>query len=255
MKPLYESLTKVLILKRAVCFSVLFTVLHIYAKNPRDTSFNHRGESYYVIIPSYQYTSAIGLNTILKNQGAPSLSRSTFMAGLGFEDRWKWFGTGVDFSYGVQEHSNDAYYVTSTLLASNIWVKYYVIKNKQKGGIYPFGGITAVNQSVFITSRNATGDINQLFSQSGAVNMALSTGFAQIGIGADAINFTKSDDVYLNIKMGYRINISSPSDNRWYINEQSNIAGSPTEKLNAFFVQLAIGFTSNRKSGRQLRTN
>jgi hypothetical protein len=225
------------------------------ARNPVDTSFYYRGESYYVIIPSYQYTSAIVLNTILKQQGAPTISRSNFMAGLGFEDRWKWFNVGVDFVYGINEHSNDKYYVYSPTLVSNIWLKYYVFKNKQKGGIYPFGGIAAINQHAFITDKNSSGNINQLFTQPGAVNMGLSTGFAQFGVGADAINFTKEDDVYFSFKMGYRLNIGSTSDNQWYINDQANIVGSPTEKLNAFFIQLAIGYTSNRKSNKQLRTN
>jgi hypothetical protein len=122
------------------------------------------------------------------------------MAGLGFEDRWKWFALGFDFVYGVQESSNDKYALSSPIIVSNIWVKYYVFKNKSKGGIHPFGGISSFGQSVFLTDKNATGDINQLFSQSGSVNMTMNTGFVQLGIGADAIDFTKIDEVYFNFK-------------------------------------------------------
>jgi hypothetical protein len=177
------------------------------------------------------------------------------MAGLGFEDRWKWLSLGCDFVYGVQEHSNDRYNITLPVLVSNVWIKYYVLKNKEKGGLYPFGGISIVDKSVFITDKKAAGDINQLFTQSGAVNMNLSNGFAQFGVGADAINFTKEDNVYFSFKMGYRINVASSFDNRWYVNDQVNLVGSPTEQLNAFFIQLAVGYSSNRKSVRQLRTN
>lgn len=231
----------------------LLSCLSVTGKNPVDTSFYHRGESYYLILPAYQYTSPVGLNTVLKQQGAPSLSRSAFMAGLGFEDRWKWLSLGLDFVLGIQENTNDNYAVTSNILISNIWLKYYVFKHKQKGGIYPFAGITSLNKSAYITNKNATGDINQLFSQPSAVNMSLSNGFAQFGVGADAINFTKTDDVYFSFKMGYRVNIASTSDNQWYINDQTNIAGSPTEKLNAFFIQLAVGYSSNRKSNKQTK--
>jgi len=109
------------------------------------------------------------------------------------------------------------------------------------GVIYPFGGISALSQSIFLTDKNVTGDINQLFYNSGSVNMTMNTGFAQFGIGADAIDFTQSDGVYFNFKMGYRLNIGSTLDNQWYIIENASIKGSPTESLNAFFVQLAIG--------------
>jgi len=51
------------------------------------------------------------------------------MAGLGFEDRWKWFGLGCDFFYGFQEYANEKYHLSSPIIVSNIWVKYYVVKN------------------------------------------------------------------------------------------------------------------------------
>lgn len=234
---------------------LIFFHFNAFAKTPIDTSYYHRGEALYLILPSFQYSSQIGLNQILNQHGVPTLSRYYFMAGLGFEDRWKWLALGCDFVYGVQEHSSDKYLLSSPLFVSSIWTKYYLKRSKTIGGIYPFGGFTFINKSVFITDKSTNADINQLFTQSGSVNMHFTSVFAQFGFGADFIDFSKNEDVYLNMKMGYRINIASSVDNTWYVDEKSSINGSPTEQLNAFFIQVAIGYNLNRKSNKQLRTN
>jgi hypothetical protein len=219
-----------------------------------DTSYNHRGTVFFATIPVLNYTTdAIALNTILMNQNAPRIGRFNFMLGLGFEERWKRFALSVEADFGSQNHENAKYDLTSTMLATSINTKYYVVKKKDIGGLYPFLGITVLDQSVYLTDLTTTADINGLFTQSGAVNMSLATGFVNMGIGFDILDFTKDHSLYLNCKMGYRHNIGSSIDNKWYVNENIPLKGAPTERLNAVYIQFAVGISLNQKSSKQLR--
>lgn len=216
-----------------------------------DTSYRYNGTLFYGVIPSFQFTSKPNLNAVLRNQNAPKLGSFYFMGGLGWEERWKRFAIGIEAMAGGSGNDNDKYSLTSTLLVSNITAKYYVIFNKKIGGIYPFGGITAINQSVYITDITNTNDINKLFTQSGAVNMQLSTGFINFGIGFDLLDFSDEDAFYGSFKIGYRNNIGNDFDNKWYINENNALDGSPIEKLNAFYFQFSIGYSFNTYSRKQ----
>ncbi len=216
-----------------------------------DTSYRYNGTLFYGVIPSFQFTSEPNLNAVLRNQNAPKLGSFYFMGGLGWEERWKRFAIGIEALAGGSGNDNDKYSLSSTLLVSNITAKYYVLFNKKIGGIYPFGGITAINQSVYITDITNTNDINKLFTQSGAVNMQLSTGFVNFGIGFDLLDFSDEDALYGSFKIGYRSNIGNDIDNQWYVNEKNALDGSPTEKLNAFYFQFSIGYSFNTYSRKQ----
>jgi hypothetical protein len=173
------------------------------------------------------------------------------MGGLGWEERWKRFVIGIEALAGESSNENDKYSLTSNLFVSNITAKYYVLFKKDIGGIYPFGGIAAINQSIYITDITNTNDINKLFTQSGAVNMQLSTGFVNFGIGFDLLDFSTEDSFYGSFKIGYRSNIGNDFDNKWYINENNALDGSPTEKLNAFYFHFSIGYSFNTYSRKQ----
>ena len=218
-----------------------------------DTSYLHHGTLFYAIIPSLQFTSSPALNSVLSNQNAPSLGKFYFMGGLGWEERWKRFAIGLDFSAGEYTNSNDKYELASTVLLSSITAKYYAIHSKDIGGIYPFAGVTALNQSVYLTDVTNQDNMNNLFNQSGSVNMHLSTGFVNLGIGFDLLDFTKEDAFYGSFKLGYRMNIGTDFDNKWYVNENRSIEGSPVEKLNAFYIQFAVGYSMNSFSHKQKR--
>lgn len=219
-----------------------------------DTSYRFNGSLFYGVIPSLQFTNEPNLNTVLQKQGAPELGKFYFMGGLGWEERWKRFAIGIEAMYGSTSNENEKYSVTSTLFVSNITAKYYVLFNKDIGGIYPFGGISAINQSVYITDITNTNDINKLFTHSGAVNMQLSTGFVNFGIGFDLLEFSKEDAFYGSFKIGYRSNIGSDFDNQWYVNENNSLDGSPTEKLNALYFQFSVGYSLNTFSRKQKRS-
>jgi hypothetical protein len=219
-----------------------------------DTSYNQRGTIFFATIPILNFTTVdIALNNILTNQAAPRVGKFNFMIGLGIETRWKWFAMSVESDFGSQNHTNAKYDLRSTMLVTSINTKYYVVKKKDIGGIYPFLGITVLDQSVYLTDLNTTADINGLFTQSGAVNMSLATGFVNMGVGFDILDFTKEHSFYMNCKMGYRHNIGSSIDNKWYVNENIPLKGAPTERLNAVYIQFSVGVSLNQKSTKQLR--
>jgi hypothetical protein len=218
-----------------------------------DTSYKHIGTIFYVNFPTLIYSSPPQLNSILSKQQAKTLGRFTLMGGLGFEERWKWFACGLDFSMGENIAENDRYEVKSSITLAGIYFKYYVWRRTDIGGFYPILGITARNQSVYITDKSNTNDINGLFNQSGSVNVNLSTGYLNTGIGFDLLNFKKEDAFYGSMKMGFLTNIGSSADNQWYVNENRVLVGAPVERLNTFYAQFVIGYSFNQFSRKQNR--
>lgn len=223
------------------------SILNAYSDNPNfKKGYFHYGTTFYLIVPSLNISSPFQLNTALTNQGAPTIGQSNLMGGFGLEERIDdLFCFGGELMTGGKYNSNDRYELNTSLFMVNIYMKYYVFPRPTKGGFYPFVGFNSYNTSVYLTDISNTNDINGLFQNSGSVNLKLNTLFLNGGIGYDLFNFKEETAFYGSIKMGIRRNIGTEDDNRWFINENNKLNGSPTETLNSFYIQLGVGISIN----------
>lgn len=222
------------------------STLNIFSDDPSfQKNYYHYGTTFYLIFPSINITGPIQLNATLNNQGAPTLGRSTLMAGMGLHERTDLFCFGGEFITGESFNSNDRYELTSSLFMLDLYMKCYVFSKPESGGFYPFIGFNSYNQTLHLTDISTSSDLNGLFTQSGSVNLKLNTLFLNGGIGYDLFNKKEETSFYGSIKMGIRRNIGSEGDNQWFVNEKNRLPGAPSELLNSFYIQLGIGVTIN----------
>lgn len=207
----------------------------------------HYGTTLYLVSPTLNITGPVQLNKTLNNQGAPTLSQSNLMAGIGLNDRIDLWCFGGELITGGNYNSNDRYELNSSLFMVNLYMQYYLFSKPETGGLYPFVGFNSYNKTVYLTDISTSNDLNGLFQQSGSVNLKLNTLFLNGGIGYDFFNLTKEMSFYGSIKMGIRRNIGSEEANLWFINEEKRLNGSPSEVLNSFYIQLGIGIGINYK--------
>lgn len=225
------------------------TVLNIFSdEHTYKENYYHYGTTLYLVFPTLNITGPIQLNTTLNNQGAPTLGRSTFMAGIGINERTDLFCFGGELITGGGYNSNDRYELNSSLFMVDLYMKYYLFSKPETGGFYPFVGFNSFNKTIHLTDISTSNDLNGLFQQSGSVNLKLNTLFLNGGIGYDLFNLKEGTSFYGSIKMGIRRNIGSEDANLWFINENNRLKGSPNEMLNSFYIQLGIGITINYRN-------
>lgn len=222
------------------------TIVNPFSEDPKfKKNYFHYGVAFYLIFPFVNISGPIQLNEILKNQGAPTLGKSTLMAGFGMNLRNDLVSGGIEFVSGSNENRNDRYSLNADLYMVNMHAKLYVFPKPTFGAFYPFLGFNGHVRSVYLTDLSNTNDINGLFQNSGSVNLKYTSYFWNGGIGYDFFNLQKEASFYGSIKLGFRRNAANTEDNLWFVNEDRPLQGSPIENFNSVFIQIGIGIIIN----------